>query len=318
MRCSIVVPTRERPRTLERLLQALVRQDLPRDEYEIIICDDGRSADTWRQVERWRRGNDVRITYIQGDRDKRGPAAARNLGWMTASAPVIAFTDDDTVPRRDWVRNGMQALEQGLDAAWGRVVVPLPPVATAHARDVARLADAGFVTANCFCRRESLEEVGGFDPAFPLAWREDSDLYFRMLDRGMQVAHAPEAVVKHPVRPARWGASVAAERKHLYDALLAKRHPKRFRETIGWEAPLDYYGSVASAAVAAVGALSRSPRLTRFGVFAWAMCTASVIDRRLRDAPRTPAHIADIVITSAALPFLSLYWRTRGILRYRR
>ena len=33
----------------------------------------------------------------------RGPAAARNCGWHAARGALIAFTDDDTVPDRDWL-----------------------------------------------------------------------------------------------------------------------------------------------------------------------------------------------------------------------
>ena len=41
-----------------------------------------------------------------------------------------------------------------------------------------------FVTANCFYRRDVLEAVGGFDERFRAPWREDSDLFFTLLERG--------------------------------------------------------------------------------------------------------------------------------------
>ena len=53
---------------------------------------------------------------------------------------------------------------------------------TSETRPASKRAE--FVTANCFCRREVLEAVGGFDERFTAAWREDSDLHFRLLDTG--------------------------------------------------------------------------------------------------------------------------------------
>jgi cellulose synthase/poly-beta-1,6-N-acetylglucosamine synthase-like glycosyltransferase len=38
--------------------------------------------------------------------DAHGSAAARNIDWRFAAGKVIAFTDDDTIPRRDWVMRG--------------------------------------------------------------------------------------------------------------------------------------------------------------------------------------------------------------------
>ena len=39
--------------------------------------------------------------------------------------------------------------------------------------------------------------------------------------------------------------------------------------------------------------------------------------RRLRGTTRTPEHVAEMLLTSAAIPFLSLYWRMKGALRFR-
>lgn len=63
---------------------------------------------------------------------------------------------------------------------------------------------------------------GGFDERFRMAWREDSDLHFRSLERSYKLGHAPMAKVIHPVRPARWGISVHEQRKSMFNALLYK------------------------------------------------------------------------------------------------
>lgn len=109
--------------------------------------------------------------------ETRGPGAARNVGWRAAQAQVIAFTDDDTVPGRDWLREGLGAFSPGAMGVWGRVIVLLSAAPSDYQREIARLANAEGATANCFYRRETLIAVSGFDERFTAAWREDSDLY---------------------------------------------------------------------------------------------------------------------------------------------
>ena len=146
----------------------------------------------------------------------------------------------------------------------GRIIVPLPPAPTDYERDAAGLETAEFATANCFYRREALEAVGGFDERFTAAWREDTDLFFALLERGDR-ARAPEAVVIHPVRPARWGISIRQQRKSMFNALLFKKHPALYRERIQASPPLHYYGIVGALLVALVGMVSGRGRVTMIG-----------------------------------------------------
>lgn len=317
MRCAVVVPTFRREALLERLLGALTSQALPSAAYEVIVCDDARSEATRRQVERWSGTGDVRVRYECSARPRSGPAHARNVGWRSTMAPVIAFTDDDTIPSPDWLLRALDALMPGVDVVHGRVRVPLGERPTDHERDVARLDTGVFVTANCICRRDALRRVGGFDERFRTAWREDSELYFKLLDAGATVVYDPSVIVDHPPRPARLGECLRAEAKHRYDALLYKLHPRRFREEIGREAPAEYYAGVAAAGIGLAGLLAGSRGLAVAGLAAWAISTARVATRRLRGTSRRPAHLAEVAATSAVIPVLSLYWRARGAVEFR-
>ena len=64
------------------------------------------------------------------------------------------------------------------------------------------------------------------------AWREDSDLQFALMRAGLAIARADDAMVLHPVRPARWGVSMLQQKKSQFDALLYKKHRTLFRERI--------------------------------------------------------------------------------------
>ena len=232
---------------------------------------------------------------------------------------MIAFTDDDTVPDPGWLTAGAGAFERdpSLAAVTGRVVVPLPPQPTDYERNEFGLEGAEFVTANCFCRREALEAVGGFDERFPAAWREDSDLHFSLLEQGAKVVKAPAAVVVHPVRPAAWGVSLRQQKKSQYDALLYKKHPHWYRRRIRAWPPLDYYGVLLAVLVGVGAAFLGMPRLALAAAVAWAALTGRFAARRLRGTSHAPRHVAEMLFTSVLIPPLSVFWRVYGAARYR-
>ncbi len=316
---SVVVPTYKRPHLLDRCLGALLAQEFPAERFEIIVADDaGGDVSTWRVVQRRRRqtGRHPRIRYLRV-LGRHGPAAARNRGWRAAAGDVIAFTDDDCVPATSWLREGLLALDGGRAAVWGRIVVPLPADPTDFERDMAGLASAGFVTANCFCRRDVLAAIGGLDENFTAPWREDSDLYFSLLERSLDVAPAPRATVVHPLRPASWGASLRQQRKILFDALLYKKHPALYRARIRRSPRWDYYGTLALLLAAVFGGILNAPLLVGAAGAAWLVATARFCYARLRDTSRRPAHIAEMALTSALIPPLAVFWRLVGAMKYR-
>lgn len=318
MRASVVVPTYRRPELLDRCLPALVAQEFDRAGYEIIVADDAASLETEQQVAGWARrsGQAIRYVAVTGP---HGPAAARNAGWRTASAPIVAFTDDDCIPDRGWLAAGVAAFEDpAVVAASGRVIVPLGRQPTDYEKDAAGLERAEFVTANCFCRRDSLERIGGFDERFTSAWREDSDLQFRLISSGAgKVLGVSQAVVVHPVRPARWGISVVQQSKACFDALLYKKHPRLFRSRIRKTPPWNYYVIVLALLTTGTGLASGRLLVGAGGALVWSGLTAEFCLRRLSGTSRTPEHVAEMVVTSVLIPPLSVFWRLYGAWKFR-
>jgi GT2 family glycosyltransferase len=278
---SVVVPTCGRPALLARCLQALESQSLPRDQYEVIVAE---------------------------DRQRDGPATARNQGWRRARAPIVAFTDDDCIPDHDWLRRGLEALAGGAHAVCGRIVMPLTGAPTDYERDAQGLERAEFVTANCFVRKFMLERVGGFDERFRLAWREDSDLHFGLLAQGARIVREPRAIVVHPVRPANWGVSLRQQRKIMFDALLFKKHPRLYRERIRAAPRWDYCVIVASLVVAPFWAPAW---------LVWLLFTGRFFVQRLHGTSRAPAHLLEMILTSIAIPPVAVFWRLVGALRFK-
>ena len=97
----MVVCTYRRAGKLAACLDALARQTI-RDRVEVIVVDDGPDDATAEVAGRY----DVRLIRHP---QNRGLAAARNTGIEAATAPVVAFTDDDCVPADDW----LEALLEG-------------------------------------------------------------------------------------------------------------------------------------------------------------------------------------------------------------
>jgi GT2 family glycosyltransferase len=316
---SIVVPTCGRPALLSHCLASLLRQDFDRSRYEIVVVDDRPGSSTREVVQDWAAqvaatGPAVRYIASEGP---HGPAAARNKGWRAALGAIIAFTDDDTVSRPQWLASGLQAFDADVHAVWGRIVMPLNRIPTDYEKDAKGLETAEFVTANCFCTRKALEKIKGFDERFRYAWREDADLYFRLLELDGRVLHAPTAVVVHPIRPAGWGVSIRQQKKVLFDALLYKKHPALYRQKIRPHARWDYYVIVA-ALIAFVAALALgAPSIATGAALVWLFLTARFCAKRLQPTIKTPAHVAEMIVTSAVIPVLSVFWRMVGALRFR-
>lgn len=319
-RVSVVVPTYKRPELLARCLHALAEQDIDPACYEIIVVDDAACEETCRQVEEMARrlmdshGPCLRYVPVRG---RHGPAVARNTGWRAARGEFIAFTDDDCIPQPCWLRAGTTAFVEGVTGVSGKVIVPLSGIPTDYERNAARLAHSEFVTANCFYRRDALEAVGGFDERFTMAWREDSDLFFRLLNEKGKLLFVAGARVVHPVRPARWGISLSQQRKSMFNALLYKKHPLLYQRKIQATPPWHYYGIVASALLAVSGLLLGAPFVAPGAACSWAMLTGWFCLLRLRHTSHLPRHVVEMIVTSLLIPPLAIYWRIVGALKFR-
>jgi hypothetical protein len=159
--------------------------------------------------------------------------------------------------------------------------------------------------------------MDGFDERFTAAWLEDSDLHFTLLERGGRTAHAPDAVVVHPARPAPWGISVRLQRNNRFNALLYKKHPALYRGFIQAQPPWHYYATVGALGTAAAGVVAPVPWLTAGGFLLWAALTLQFCARRLSRTSHRIGHVAEMVVTSVVIPPVAVFWRLYGAVRHR-
>ncbi len=229
-RISVVICTYNRASLLPSCLHALAQQTI-RDQVQVIVVDDGSTHDTASVVA------DFDVEYVPLGTNQ-GLSAARNAGVALARAPIVAFTDDDVVVPPEWCASLCQAWDGATSATraiGGAVTVlhvesltqrylvrrnPLSPVEsevaqaqsfiqrlraylineTSH-RDTARPVFS-LVGANMSFHRESLLEVGGFDPTIRFGGDEEFvcvNLRKRFGDQS--ILFVPSIVVAHDFDP---------------------------------------------------------------------------------------------------------------------
>lgn len=314
---SVVIPTYCRPLLLMECLKALARQKFEYDDFEVIVVSDGPDYVTKQVVVSWKHTGLLDIEYVPLA-SKRGPAAARNMGWKLAAGTLVAFTDDDCLPDPLWLSAIWEAYQQEeLIAYSGRIIVPVPEKPTDYEWNIAQLEKARFVTANCVCTWKTLERIEGFDERFELAWREDSDLEFRLLQQQIPVQHLHDAIVVHPVREANWGVSLREQRKSMFNALLYKKFPQLYRSHIKQHPIWSYYTMIVCCAVLVVALLLNATAVALTALVIWLLLLAGFIRRRLVYTSHAWPHVMEMVITSALIPFLSVYWNLYGAFRYK-
>ena len=163
---SVVVSTRDRADQLSVLLDSLARQTLQPDRFEVVVVDNGSIDSTPQLLENSEKSVPYSLRVLRRPRGE-GPAPARNEGIGAASAPLIAFTDDDCVATPEWLAAGTAALTDA-DLVQGSVRPDPGVVAGPFDRSVWVDCESGlYETANLFARRETIELVGGFEPLFP-------------------------------------------------------------------------------------------------------------------------------------------------------
>jgi len=322
---DVVVPSAGRT-SLRTLLAALAEGDHG-FEGRVIVVDDrpggsgpaSRTAGARPLVDASQHGGRVEVVPGSGG----GPAAARNVGWRTASASWVAFLDDDVVPDADWVgrlADDLRTAAPDVAGVQGRLRVPLPRERrpTDWERNVAGLEGARWATADMAYRREVLAAVGGFDERFPRAYREDADLGLRVHAAGWRMATG-ERRVAHPVRPAGPLVSVRLQAGNADDVLMAAIHGPAWREVAG--APLGrarrHAAVCAAAAAALAGAATGRRWLLASGGAAWAAGTAELALARIAPGPRGAREVAVMVSTSVLIPPAATYHRLRGLVRRR-
>ena len=293
---SVVVPTHNRARLLERTLRSIVAQEV--QDLEILVVDDG-STDAGAVAAAC--GTDPRVRVLRSG-EAAGVSVARNRGIASARGEWIAFCDDDDLWAPDKLTRQLDAAERAA-ATWvyaGDVNVDErltvlsggPPVDPGAVLAIMPrwnpIASGG---SNVLVRSTTLTEVGGFDEA--LRRTEDWDLWIRLARAG------PPACVRAPLVAYRFHpGNVAVD---PYEMIVEAREIAR-----RYDAPVDMAAMHRRAAWASLrggrrlAAVRQYARAVTHGDV-WSIARAAVAaghpgvgtDRLFRLLPRDPAWTAE-------------------------
>jgi glycosyltransferase involved in cell wall biosynthesis len=221
---SVVVPTYGRPDRLGGLIAALEAQDIDAP-FEVIVVDDGSPAATWDELRRLAAATTLGARLIlERLPANAGPAVARNVGWRRAQAPLVAFTDDDCAPTRDWLRNLLRALAEH-DVVQGATVPDPGGRWGPFSRSIEETHEEFYPTCNVGYRRSLLDRLDGFDLAYRNAV-DDTDLAMRARKLGARTTFAADAVVHHAVHQSDYVAFLREKPRWETVPLICRRHPE--------------------------------------------------------------------------------------------
>jgi len=106
IKLSVIIPTRNRAPTLERALASFAGQTFPKDEFEVIVVDNG---STDRTAEVCARTSSLFIHFRRLYDEHPGLHVGRNLGMECAQAEILVYGDDDIEASPEWLESIYQS-----------------------------------------------------------------------------------------------------------------------------------------------------------------------------------------------------------------
>ena len=250
-RASIVIPTFQRRASVLRALEALSRQTVSRDCFEVILSVDGSTDGTADMAATFAAPYRLRVV----SHPRRGRAAACNAGILAAEHDLVVLLDDDMEPAPELVAAHLDAHQgsrvRGVVGA-APMVVPngAAPLVKYRARGfngrLAQFAARGrplrfreAYTGHFSIHRDVLMAAGGFDEGFTMYGHEDYELALRLVNAGVELVYSPAAVAwQHYEKTFAAFAHDCIERGHTA-LLFAAKHPEaaRYLEVCGYRRP---------------------------------------------------------------------------------
>ncbi|BCP52232.1 hypothetical protein K32_08490 [Kaistia sp. 32K] len=204
---SAILPTYNRAHYLPLVLDALSKQTLPRDQFEIIVVNDGSTDNTLEVLASHGQDLPLKVFTLR----HCGIATAKNVGIFASSAPIVVFLDDDDVLHPDALRTHLLAHQSHPNpnqAVLGYTSLA-PEVSSSPVMDYvvnkagSLFCYSGLSSSNTYgwrefwggrssCKRAFLLEHAMFTPEFRFGY-EDIECGWRLDRHGLEVFYEPAA-----------------------------------------------------------------------------------------------------------------------------
>lgn len=222
MRVSVIIPTYNRAKMLDWTIESFIKQNYPKDKYELIVSDNNSDDNTKVVVTEWQAKSSVPIKYLF--EPHQGVHYARNSAAKIAKGDILYFTDDDMVADKDLLKNLVKVFSMGYNvaSATGKV---LPKWETEPPKWILKYCnnywlslndraekliiapfDIGVLSCHQAIMREAFFKSGGFNPENTAGeWIGDGEtgLNIKIKELGYNFAYVGDSVIYHIIPPSR-------------------------------------------------------------------------------------------------------------------
>jgi glycosyltransferase involved in cell wall biosynthesis len=194
---SIIIPALNEEKMIGRCLESLTRLAFARDQFEVLVVDNGSRDSTLAIAESFKDRLNLKVLQQAGVRI----SALRNLGAGTASGDILAFLDADCLAPADWLdRIFALAPADGSGVLGAHYLLPEDSSwvgRTWHRyQEAPKSGEVSHVPAgDLIMRREDFLKLDGFDES--IQTNEDYELCDRARKAGMHVRAFPQIGVVH-------------------------------------------------------------------------------------------------------------------------
>ena len=212
MKLSVVIPTLNRADLLAGTIDRIAHQTLSRDQYEILVIDNG-STDHTRIVLEQKSKTYPNLRHFS--QLKRGAAATRNVGIRTALGETVLFIDDDILAEPNLAESHLKyhrlhhrsSIIGAVTTPWGSSKDPFlrylrdRGIFNPYSITGGPLDFSYYHTGNVSTAKSFLTAAGGFNEEFFIYGMEDIELGYRLEKLGCRMVHGPEAKAEHQYFP---------------------------------------------------------------------------------------------------------------------
>ena len=170
MQVSIIIPTYQGEKYISRAIRSAIDQNFPRDNYEIIVVNDGSTDNTSEILKIF--NNDIKVITFSKN---KGLAAARNSGLRIAKGRFVINLDSDDYIHQDLLKVGTLFLN--LNNNFDAVSFDYFVIDKHENHIIRRSGEKDPIACGIMFRKEQLIDIGLYDEAFQA--REEEDLRIR-------------------------------------------------------------------------------------------------------------------------------------------
>ena len=215
---TVLIATYNGGGTLATVLDAYCKIDLPREDWKLVIVDNGSTDNTKETINAFKHALPLKMLF----EPRRGKNVALKTGLLEIDGDLVVFSDDDVVPHPDWLKQFRQSADsQQLYSIFGGPILPkweLPPeewilswvylsptFGILNDRKEGPIENSMVFGGNMAIRSNIFEMGYTFDETIgpngtKYSMGSETQLLLRLKKDGFKAWHCKNAVVKHMIK----------------------------------------------------------------------------------------------------------------------